>query len=157
MYVDRLVMRYAAFGDLDSYIAAGGNPPTRTRKTRTRYEYDIREVAAFGDLIPLCAVTGQAHPNLDNYPVVDGFYQVSGYGIARALRVQRTWSHAEAVMAARGQYNRREHFHFVACYRDTTDPRTLVWLAARKIGRQQRAALPIEATRGSMYAGAGPV
>ena len=157
MYVDRLVMRYAAYGDLDSYIAAGGNPPTRTRKTRTHYTYDIRETAAFGDLAQMCALTGQDLPSLDNYPLVDGFRQVKGFGISKALRVQHTWAYAEAVVAARGQYNRREHFHFAPCYRNLADPRTLVWIAARKIGRRQQAALPIEATRGSMYAGAGRV
>jgi hypothetical protein len=156
MYVDRLVMRYAAFGDLDSYIGNGGRPPTRTRKTRTRYEYDIREVATFADLAGLCEVTGQPVPTLDVFPMVNGFRQTAGFGMERAARVLRTWAVEEARAAARAQYNRRQHFRFVPCYRDVANAGSLMWLATRKVGRQQQAQLPIAATRGSMYGeGAG--
>jgi len=156
MYVDRLVMRYAAFGDLDSYIGNGGRPPSRTRKTRAHYEYDIREVAAFGDIAGLCEVTGQAVPVLDEFPMVNGFRQTAGFGMERVVRALRTWAVEEARAAARAQYNRRQFFRFVPCYRDVANPGSLMWLATRKVGRQQRAQLPIAATRGSMYgAGAG--
>ena len=151
LYVDRLVIRYAAYGDLDSYVRAGGRPPTRTRKTRQRYEYDIREAPTFTEVSNLCNVTGQPLPNLANYPMVGGFYQVASFGIAAADRVQRTWDYESALRAARGQYNRVQHFKFAPCYRNTADPSSLVWIATRKIARQQQAAMPIETTRGSMY------
>jgi hypothetical protein len=151
LYVDRMVIRYAAYGDLDSYVRAGGRPPTRTRKTRQRYEYDIRDVPTFAQLVELCDITNQPVPNLENYPMVGGFYQIAGFGIAAVDRVQHTWEYNDAKRAARGQYNRVQHFKFAPCYRDVNDPSTLVWVATRKIGRQNQVAMPIEATRGSMY------
>jgi hypothetical protein len=158
LYVDQLVMEYAAYGDLQSYIAAGGKQPTRTRKARgPRLEYDIRETANFADLAGFCAVTGQAAPSLDSYPLVDGFRQIAGFGVSREERVLHTWAYADASRRLRLGYD-RVNFFFVPCYRDVTDPRTLVWFAVRRTGQRQRQrGTPIETTNSSMYAGAGRV
>jgi hypothetical protein len=161
MYVDRLVMDYAAdAADLQSYIDAGGKQPTRTRKGRGPHrDYDIRETAEFGDLAGFCGETGQALPNPESYPLADGFHQIAGFGYKAAERMLRTWSHADAVKRLRGMYS-RTNFFFVPCYRDVSNPRTLVWLAVRLRDHQVQApagGMPIVATKGSMYAGGGRV
>jgi hypothetical protein len=151
MYVDRVVVRYAAYGDIDSYVRSGGRPPTRTRKVRTVYEYDIKEKVSLDAASQLCVDIGQTPPVLANYPVVNGFHTVSKYGMTAEQRQQRVWSFEEALRSARAQYNRRQHYTVVPCYRNLEDPSSLVWIATRKIGRQIRRGMPIIATNGSMY------
>ena len=151
MYVDRLVVRYAAFGDIDSYVRSGGRPPTRTRKVRTVYEYDIQEKVTLAAASQLCVEIGQTAPPLANYPVVNGFHTVARYGMTSEQRKQRVWTYEEALRSARAQYNRRQHYTVVPCYRNLEDPSSLLWIATRKIGQQARRGMPIIATNGSMY------
>jgi hypothetical protein len=151
LYVDRIVVRYAAYGDLDSYVRAGGRPPTRTRKVRTVYEYDIQEKATFAEAAALCVAIEQEPPALASYQLVGGLFVVRGYGMTAELRAPHSWLVADARKAARAQYNRRQHYVLVPCYRDLADPDSLVWIATRKIGKQAHVGLPIVATSGSMY------
>jgi hypothetical protein len=156
LYGDRTVIRYAAYGDLDSYIAAGGRPPTRTRKIRNVFEYVIHTVATFAQTIEKCNEIGQPPPGIEKYTPNEGFYTMEKYGILQRDRERHLWSFEQAMRAAKSQYNRRGHYTVVPCYRDLSDSDSLVWLMTRKIGRRQRVGLPIAATRGSMYSN-GPV
>jgi len=151
MYVDRTVVRYAAYGDIDSYVRAGGRPPTRTRKVRTAYAYDIQEKASFLEAVQLCEAIGQPAPEIANYIIIDGLYTVRKYGLTSEQRQQRVWTYAEAMGSARAQYNRRQQYTVVPCYRNIMDPSSLTWIATRKIGQQARGDLPIITTNGSMY------
>jgi len=151
MYVDRTVVRYAADGDLDSYIRDGGRPPTRTRKFRTVYQYDIQERASFVEVVQLCEAIGQPAPEIANYIIVDGFYTARKYGMEPQQRQQRVWTYAEAMRSAKAQYKRRQQYVVVPCYRNIEDPSSLAWIATRKIGQQARGDLPIITTTGSMY------
>ena len=151
LYVDRVVVRYAAYGDLDSYVRAGGRPPTRTRKARTVYEYDIQESSDFDAIGRLCAGNSQPIPTLADYAIINGLYTTHGYGMMPEQRQQRAWTYTEAMRSARAQYNRRQRYVVVPCYRILEDPSSLVWIATRKIGQQVRRGMPIVTTTGSMY------
>ena len=154
MYVDVNVMDMAAYDNLDVYLEASGKPPARTKRTGNgpTYEYTIHEKATFEELAPIVEAIGQVPETLDSFPLVNGFYCPTSFGISTAQRLRTVWSRADAEKCLKAQYNRVQHFKYVPCYRDTTDPSSLTWFIVRKLGPQKnKKRMPIAATKSSMF------
>ena len=165
LYVDIDVIRYVA-GEIDlaEYKARGGKAPTRTkwRPTGPKFEHDVRHFNTFDEANDYVMRPDKPYPrgpqippSIDDFEKnAEGFHIIGQYGVTSAERQVGVWEFNDAFRVAPLKYNRRSHYKYVPCYRDTTDPNSLVWLLTREvgiIGRNPNSPIPPPlVTKGSM-------
>jgi hypothetical protein len=157
MYVSRSAMEKAAGGSMEDYLRAGGKQPTRTQKGRNtaRYQCNVNDETVSSPYTFESAnkyiVEHEGTPfEITQFQQQDGFYiPKHAIGIGQSKIVGRPVSYEEAYSRRNLQYS-RTGFWLIPCYRNLSDPDSVVWIANKKLTPQGPDA-PLTTSRSSMF------